>query len=165
MTCEPCKPIKHAGGRPREWDRDSVLLDLLDWAHKQDSINLNQFCGSRLLPPQHLSKWALECTQFRESYWVIKTLLGARREAWLSSERLHQKAYHLSHHTYDYFTREEDRDYYTFQKELDAKIGKEVASTANEDVKSRLDATLAQLSELQSSLNKAKSKINKEEKS
>lgn len=163
MTCEPSEPSKM--GRPREWDRDQVLLDLLEWAQKTDSLNLNQFCGSKMLPPQKLSEWAAKDDNFRESYWLAKSLLGARREAWLSSDKLHQKAYHLSHHTYDYFTREEDKDYYTFQKELDAKIGKEVASTANEDVKSRLDATLAQLSELQSSLNKAKSKINKEEKS
>jgi hypothetical protein len=165
MTCEPSQP--HAGGRPREWDRDQIIRELIEWAKKHDSINLNKFCGTRepMLDPSKLSQWARESEGFRRSYWAAKTLIGARREEWLSSEKLHQKAYHLSNKTYNYFDKEEDREEYTFQKELDAKIGKEVASTANEDVKSRLDATLNQLSELQSSLNKAKSKIKSDEKS
>ena len=36
--------------RPREHDRDKIASDLLEWAQKEDSINLNKFCAMNLLP-------------------------------------------------------------------------------------------------------------------
>jgi hypothetical protein len=165
MTCQPSQ--KHPGGRPREWDREKILEELIEWVKKPDSINLNKFCGTRepMLDPAKLSQWAGECEEFRKSYRAAKTLLGARREEWLNAEQLHQKAYHLNVNAYDYFAKEEDRDNYKFQKEIDAKVGKEINASSNEDVKERLNRTLDQLSDIQSSLKNAKSKIKSEEKS
>jgi hypothetical protein len=159
MTCDPSHLVKrHPGGRPREWDRDQILRELEDWVKKDDSVNLNKFCGTRepMLDPAKLSQWAGECEEFRKSYRAAKTLLAARREEWLSSERLHQKAYHLSVNSYNYFDKEESREEYAYQKEVDAKVGKDIANAANEDVKDRLDKTLGQLSSLQDSLKNAK---------
>ncbi len=164
MTCQPSHNI---GGRPREHDRDAIALELIEWAKKDDSINLNAFCCSRkpCLDPSKLSQWAREDEGFRRSYRAAKAFLAVRREEWLSSEQLHQAAYNRNAKVYDYFEREESRDEYAYQKEVDAKVGKEVNTNANADVKDRLDATLNQLSELQSSLIIAKSKIKSDEKS
>ncbi len=162
-----CQPSQNLGGRPREHDRDAIALELIEWAKKEDSINLNAFCCSRepCLDPAKVCQWAREDDKFRQAYRAAKAFLAVRREKWLSSEQLHQAAYNRNAKVYDFFEREESRDEFKFQKELEAAVGKEVNANANSDVKERLDATLNQLTEIQSSLKSAKSKINKEEKS
>jgi hypothetical protein len=167
MTCQPSEPIKTRTGRPREHDRDQIASELIEWARKDNSINLNAFCCTREPPldPSKLSNWAKEDDYFRQVFKATKTFLAVRREQWVSSEQLHQSAYSRTSKVYDHFEKEEARDEFAYQKELEAKVGKEINASANEDVKTRLDATLNQLSELQSSLNKAKSKINNELKS
>jgi hypothetical protein len=167
MICELSKTV-HAGGRPRKWDRDQILHELIEWVKLPENINLNKFCGTRepMLDPAMLSHWAAECDQFRQSYRAAKSLLAARREEWLGCERLHQKAYHLSNKSYNYFDKEEDREEFTFQKELEARIGKEIGQTVNSDIVDRLDKTLSQISSLQDSVRKsAASNIRSDEKS
>jgi hypothetical protein len=163
MTCQPSKPF----GRPREWDRDQIAHDLIEWAKRDDSINLNAFCCTREPPldPCKLSNWAKEDDYFRQVFRATKSFLAVRREQWLTTEKLHQAAYNRTSKVYDVFEKEEAREEYAYQKEIDAKVGKEINQNANVDVKERLDATLNQLSELQSSLIIAKSKIKSDEKS
>jgi hypothetical protein len=164
MTCQPSHSL---GGRPREHNREKIGQELIEWAKKENSINLNAFCCSRepCLDPCKLSNWAKEDDEFRQAYRSAKAFLAARREQWLSTEQLHQAAYNRNAKVYDYFEREEAREDFTFQKELEAKVGKEISEAVNEDVKERLDATLNQLSDLQSSLKRARISINNEEKS
>jgi hypothetical protein len=96
-------------GRPREHDREQIAKDLIEWAKKPDSINLCKFCAyyEPIIPPSKMSAWALESTEFRQSYDAAKMFLGFRREEWLNKEQLHVKAYDLNAKTYDYFLKEE----------------------------------------------------------
>jgi hypothetical protein len=96
------------GGRPREYDRDKVAQDLIEWAKKDDSINVNKFCAyyDPPFPVTNLSDWAKEDDGFRRSYNTAKSFIAFRREEWLSKQLLHQKAYDLTAPAYDGIVRE-----------------------------------------------------------
>ncbi len=154
-------------GRPREWDRDQIREELLEWVTQDDAINLNKFCCTRNPPldPSKISIWAKECDEFRKAYYMAKAFIAVKREEWVATERLHQSAYNRNSKVYDVFERDEGREEYAYQKEIDAKAGKEIMSAATADIKDRLDQTLAQITGLQSSVNKATSKTKSDSKS
>lgn len=89
-------------GRP---PRDLVALanELLAWAQKDTSLNLNGFCAANLLPPQKISLYAEQDEVFREALETTKGILAERREARLSEGTLHCKAYDLNANVYDHF--------------------------------------------------------------
>lgn len=98
-------------GRPREHDRDQIVQELIEWAKKDTSMNLNEFCCTREPPlsPCKITQWADEEPNFRKSYEAAKAFIGMRREKMLNENRLHVKAYDLNASTYDYFLRAERR--------------------------------------------------------
>lgn len=98
-------------GRPRTHDREKIAQEMIEWASKEDSINLCKFCCTRVPPiaPSMITTWAKENDEFRIAYETAKGYLGARREEWLASEQLHVKAYDLNATTYDHFLKEEKR--------------------------------------------------------
>lgn len=106
-----CMETSNPVGRPRTHDREKIAEEMVEWAQKEDSINLCKFCCTRKPPisPRKITEWAKECNQFREAYDTAKACLGARREEWLASERLHVKAYDLNANTYDHFLKDEKR--------------------------------------------------------
>jgi hypothetical protein len=114
-------------GRPREHDREQIALDLIEWAKKEDSINLNKFCCTREppIPATKLLLWSKECDNFRISYETAKAFLGCRREEWLSKELLHVKAYDLNVNAYDLIAKEEKMSMLQYEaslrKEADSK--------------------------------------------
>jgi hypothetical protein len=108
-------------GRPREYDRNEIAQKLIEWAKKDNSLNLCEFCGENLIPPQKLGVWAKECEYFRSSYDIVKSLIASRREKKLSKGELHVKAYDLNAATYDYFLKEERREEKAFEAEIAAK--------------------------------------------
>lgn len=136
-------------GRPREWDRDKVAENLVEWAKKDTSINLNGFCGENLLPPSKITLWAKECDNFRQAYEIAKALLGERRERYLEQERLHVKAYDMNAKVYDHFLKDESRDEKAFESKLKAQ---ENIAASEDDVK-RHQETLDQLKALRSDRN------------
>lgn len=94
-------------GRPREYDRAKVANDLIQWAQKEDSINLNKFCALHGIVPSTMLRWKDEDSDFREAYDYAKAFLGFRREEQLSKGKLHVKAYDLNATVYDAFGRDE----------------------------------------------------------
>jgi hypothetical protein len=112
--------MTHPGGRPREHDRDKIASELLDWAKKEDSINLNKFCCTREPPlaPSVVLRWSKECDKFRLAYETAKSYLGFRREEWLSAETLHVKAYDLNATNYDMFMRDDKRQQAEYEASL-----------------------------------------------
>lgn len=114
---------KAALGRPKGYDRNKVAKLLIEWAKKNDSINLNKFCITHdpAIPPATLIRWTKEDDSFRESYEIAKAYLGFRREEWLNSEALHVKAYDLNASNYDLFLREEKRQQAEFESSLKQK--------------------------------------------
>ncbi len=94
------------GGRLREHDRDQIALDMIEWAQKDDSLNLNAFCAMKLIAPSKISQWAREEDKFRLAYEITKAFLGSRREQLLGEDKLHVKAYDLNACVYDHFLKE-----------------------------------------------------------
>lgn len=122
------KKPKHAGGRPREHDRDAIAQQMIEWAKDEESINLNQFCCTLDPPiaPSTIILWTKECSEFRKSYEKTKAFLGYRREQRLNSGKLHVKAFDLNATVYDLFTKEDRRESAEFESELRKKeINKE----------------------------------------
>jgi hypothetical protein len=112
------KPHKYVFGRPRIHDRDKIAEELIEWANKPESINLNKFCAVAAISPRYLSQWADECPHFREAYEYAKTFIGARREEMLNVDLLHVKAYDLNAKTYDYFLDEKYQKNAQFESSL-----------------------------------------------
>lgn len=93
-------------GRLREHDREQIAKDMIVWAQKEDSLNLNGFCAIKLIAPSKISQWAREEEFFRLSYEITKAILAERRERSLRNDELHVKAYDLNACTYDHFLKE-----------------------------------------------------------
>lgn len=113
-------------GRPRQYDREDIARKLIEWAKKEDSLNLCAFCGEHLIPPQKLGQWAKECDDFRASYDIVKSIIASKREQKLSEGELHIKAYDLNAATYDYFLKEERREEKAHEAFLKSESLKEV---------------------------------------
>jgi hypothetical protein len=96
-----------AAGRPREYDLKKVANDLIEWAKKDDSINLNKFCAHNDIVPSTMLRWKDEDKEFREAYDKTKSYIAFRREEQLSKGKLHVKAYDLNATVYDAFSRDE----------------------------------------------------------
>lgn len=108
-------------GRPRERDREKIMNDMLEWAKRDESINLCEFCCLFVdppLPPSDLTKFAKSDSEFGKAYEATKAFIGFRRERKLNNQELHVKAYDLNAATYDYFLKEEKRQQAEFEAEL-----------------------------------------------
>jgi hypothetical protein len=148
--------------RPREHDRDQIAYDLIEWAKKDDSINLNKFCALNGIPPSKLSLWSKEEDNFRQAYELAKSFIGFRREEKLNSEELHIKAYDLNAATYDYFLKEERRQ----QAEYVAGLKTQIDISVDEKIIENYKLMMNQLDKLQSSARSMEdSNINSEQKS
>ncbi len=117
---QPSRNVNGLGGRPREWDRDQIGRELLEWGMLDDSINLNGFCCTRNPPldPSKITIWANECENFRKAYMAVKAFIAIRREKKLSDNTLHVKAYDLNASVYDYFLKQERRDQLAYEASL-----------------------------------------------
>lgn len=139
---------KHPGGRPREWDREQIAKDMIEWARRDDSINLNKFCATFYedpIPPSKITIWAKECAEFRKAYESAKAYLGFRREEKLAKNEIHVKAYDLNAQTYDAFLRDERRA----QAEFEAKLKAQESEQVDAEHKAKADQILSQLSSMQ----------------
>jgi len=133
-------------GRPREYDLKKVADDLLAWAAKDDSINLNKFCAYNDINPNTMLRWKEENPQFRGAYEQAKAWLGFRREEQLSKGKLHVKAYDLNATVYDAFGREEK----LALSKHDSDLKKQEVTYNNEEASKQLQSLMSQLSTLQS---------------
>jgi hypothetical protein len=88
-------------GRPRKFDRDEYAIKLATWALKDDSLNLNGFCGEEGIPATYLHVWARDNQNFSLAYEATKAKLARRREVALKEGNLHVKAYDLNARVYD----------------------------------------------------------------
>ena len=128
-------------GRPNEHDRDKLAQELIEWAKKDDSINLNAFCCSREPPiaPSKIALFRNEHAKFRQAYEIAKTYLAARRETYLGMKLLHQKAYDLNASVYDVFIKEEKMEQLAYEAKLKAQEQKNYSDEEESKHKEILD--------------------------
>jgi hypothetical protein len=162
------KNEKKVMGRPREHNREQIAIDIVEWAKKDDSINLCKFCAyyETPIPPSKLTNWAKEDDNFRQAYETAKLFLGARREELLNAELLHVKAYDLNARTYDYFLKEEEDIKKEAElsrqvrlKELESKLKSQENKDVSEQTQNSFNALMRQLDALQSDRNMADNNI------
>lgn len=144
-------------GRPREHDREAISKELIDWARKDDSLNLCGFCCSREPPlaPSKITEWARECPKFRLAYEEAKAFIGNRREVGLNKGKVHVKAYDLNATVYDHFLKDEKR----IQLEMELDIKKQLieweaklkasGNVVDDAVLEQFNSLMGQLSSLQ----------------
>lgn len=162
MTCELSNPPKHPGGRP-PYDRIQIGKDFVKWAtNNPEALTVPMYAVSIGLHSGILRAWALEDAEFSALFKEAKEQIGINRLRCARSDTLSDGIYRAHIGNYDIDVNEYMRDEKRFEKGLE----KETQQAVNSDITSRLDKTLAQISLLQeSSLNSAKSKIIKDEKS
>lgn len=139
--------IGNNGGRPEEFDKVAVAAALIEWAKRDDSINLNKFCAYHdpIINPRSMLRWAHEDVEFCRAYEKAKSFLGFRREEKLSSGELHSKAYDLNATVYDQFHRAEKIA--LDDMESDRKV-KQIAAGTEED-RQRVEAMTKQIDKAQ----------------
>lgn len=117
-------------GRPREHDRNQVALDMIEWARRDDSINLCKFAALYNPPiaPSILISWTKTDPEFHKAYETAKQFLGFRREEMLNKDMLHVKAYDLNATTYDPYLKLERMEMSSF----DASLRKETETKPTE---------------------------------
>ena len=121
-----------AGGRPREHNREQIALDLIEWAKKDDSLNLNGFCADQLIAPSKITLWARENDEFRLAYETAKSFIGRRRESGLINGTLHVKAYDLNAAVYDHFLKEDKREQAKYEADLKLKEAEKIPEQIQE---------------------------------
>lgn len=151
-------------GRPRIYDREKILTDMLAWAKKDTSLNVNEFCAWYVDPPigpRMLSIWSKEDDNFMQSYEAVKAFLAHRREQALKDGDIHVKCYDICAPAYDYLIKEEYRE----QEAYKSKLKQEEQKSSTPEQEDKYNSIMSQLSSLQSSSNQATSKCNKDIKS
>lgn len=143
--------------RPREHDRDQIAKDMLIWARKDDSLNLNGFCGWYEPPiaPSKITIWAKEDDWFRKAYECVKAILAIKREQKLSDGTLHAKAYDLNARVYDHFLKEEWKESLSYEAQLKLKE----VETVTEEQKSHVASLFSMFNDQSARNIEDKSKI------
>lgn len=139
--------VGNEGGRPKEYDRKAIASALIEWAKRDDSINLNKFCAYHdpIISPHAMLRWCREDNEFRTAYEQAKTFLGFRREEKLNNGELHTKAFDLNATVYDAFHRAEKIELDDMESARKVKEAK--AGTPEERAKA--DAVVEMLDKLQ----------------
>jgi transposase len=132
-------------GRPREHNLEEMAKELLEWAQKEDSLNLNGFSAKMMIAPSVIIQWTKVDEHFCKAYEIAKALLGQRRERKLSEGTLHVKAYDLNATNYDRFLKEEKMEYAKYESEL-----AKATDTASEKDKENLSVAINTVNFLQS---------------
>ena len=113
-----------AAGRPREYDREQIMEELIEWVKLEDSLNICGFAGPRFIEMDKFSLFARECEQFRRVYHSVKMIIGERREKMLNAKLLDASSYNRNAHTYDPFMRKtyyEDKEFESTLKQKENK--------------------------------------------
>ena len=115
--------VPHPGGRPRIHNREKIAEDLIFWAQKPGSINLNNFCCHYNPPidPSKLSHWSKESEEFRQAVNIAKSYIADRREEWMRSNKMDKTSYSMNLTTYDFFVREQRENHARFMASLSPK--------------------------------------------
>jgi hypothetical protein len=122
-------------GRPREYNLEEIAKKLVEWAQKEDSVNLNGFCADNGYVPSYITRWARENETFCAAYEYSKACLGKRRERKLSNNELHVKAYDLNATVYDHFLKDEKR----LNAEFEAKLKVQTDIAVNDAISQKYD--------------------------
>lgn len=124
--------------RPQEWNKEEQAELLLEWAAKEDSMNLLGFTNQQMFPPEYLSRWSKESDAFCQALKIAKAKVAERRERLVSEGKLYHGAWQRGAAVYDSIIHAHERE----QKEFESKLKQkelEQASLSLSDLKKGLD--------------------------
>jgi len=109
-----------AGGRPREYDREDIFRQLLEWVKLPNSMNLNAFCYScePQISPRKLLLFVSQSEEFRELYEIAKSCLAARREEANCDKIISDNVYNKTSRYFDYFEKHGWKEEKQFESSL-----------------------------------------------
>ena len=116
---------KRKPGRPREYDGDKIANELMEWAKKESSINIAQFCADRGYLPGLIWTLDKESEDFSYAYTIAKMKLAERRERLLNKQKLNYGAWERYQRGYDPFLARDEND----KEDNDAARKKGIAQT------------------------------------
>ena len=110
-------------GRPRVYDPEKIMEEMLEWVKHEDSINFAGFCADRGYLPTLIWRLEKESEEFSDAYVLVKMKLAERRERHLNAEALNYGSWQRYQKGYDPFlSKEEDHE-----KDKDAARAKGIA--------------------------------------
>ena len=110
---DPCKQ-----GRKRVHDRKLIAEQLINWARKDSSLNLNEFCCQQNASAKTIMDWANQDPEFGEAYKVAKAYIAVRREK--TGSGLLPRAYELNAAVYDLILKNHIMEIAEFEAKLKA---------------------------------------------
>ena len=112
-----------AGGRPREYDPEYLMQEILIWARLPNSLNINAFCSSVRpeIDPEYLKELVRKDKEFSRVYRIVKSYLATRREEAVTEKVLSETAFNRNLHHYDKFLYDDWKEEKTFESELKSK--------------------------------------------
>lgn len=113
--------VKKPVGRPPEHDREATRLKMLEWVKDESQINLLAFSEHVMIAPSVVIRMSKESEAFRQTYDLVRSIIGKRREQALATGSLHVKAYDLNAQTYDQYLKAERREDSEFESKLRTK--------------------------------------------
>lgn len=102
---------KRKPGRPREYDYEKIMKEMLDWVESEDAINFAAFCSKKKYLPTLIWRLEQEFEDFANAYVLVKMRLAERRERYLNEDALNYGCWQRYQKGYDPFlSREEDKE-------------------------------------------------------
>lgn len=153
------------GGRPIKYDLNLETEKLLEWADKDTSTTLLQFCNERETHPQRISEWEKKSEKFSEALKRTKTKIAQRLR-----EKIHDKKNpynyglfmrEIGNHDYFLHAYEEsikDRDFERKKKLIDYEYDKKAQANSktyiapNDDILTSLEEQLEENKKLKARL-------------
>ncbi len=111
--------------RPREYDRDKIADDLIEWAkNNPDCLTIPHFATSIGLNSEILLNWCKDDDEFRRKYKTAKEIIGLNRlnatriVDETEKKRLDKSIYQGTLHHFDYDSKYDMRDEKKFESSL-----------------------------------------------
>lgn len=94
---------KRKPGRPRFYDSEKIMEEMLEWVKHEDSINFVGFCADKGYLPNLIWRLEKESQDFSDAYTIVKMKLAERRERYLNADALNYGAWQRYQSGYDPF--------------------------------------------------------------
>ena len=113
----------------KKYDMEEESAAILEWAKKEDSINLNGYCIERQHPAEYISVFCKRSKEFDFYCGLALCYLAVRREKLVSAGKLYQGTWMRNASVYDRLLRYHERE--QKQYESDLRIGEKEKDSIN----------------------------------
>jgi hypothetical protein len=110
-------PVKRPPWRPREYDREEIANEMLDWSKEPNSRCLGQFTSKRDIPPQYISHLCKESKYFSEVLSMVRMNLGLNRLELALQAKFPLDEVKRHEYRYNPFYRQDEREEFLFRED------------------------------------------------